>query len=60
MESTAQYWKPVWEALERQWRRCQVTSRPGTETQKNTKNVQSKRMILLFRHLSCEMAVELD
>ncbi len=35
MESTAQYWKPVWEALERFWKaKCQ--SREGAPDVRNT------------------------
>jgi Transposase len=45
MESTAQYWKPVWEALERYWTACRNARRSEAQigdTASSTGVVQSR------------------
>ena len=42
MESTAQYWRPVWEALERHWR-PQRRTRDGAQPARRARSISHKR-----------------
>ena len=43
MESTAQYWRPVWEALERSWQPLRQTREAGPQRALHLAQAQSNR-----------------
>src|SRR2546429_4958726 len=52
MESTAQYWKPVWGALERYWKPIREKREGARRSEEHTSELQSRL------HLVCRLLLE--